>query len=76
MPESIARVQALLAKLDPNAGEAGYSSKGAKGAKSAKVAIVASMFSSPLDRPLPAISPPPPIFPTPVTEVDPRGPYD
>ena len=78
MPEAVAGVQALLAKLDPNAGETGYSSKSAKSAKSAKVAsIVAPPLPNPLDRiyidPIPPIPPPPPP-PPPVTSVDPCGP--
>ena len=72
MPESIAGIQSLLARLDPNAGETGYSSKSSKSAKSAKVAsIVAPPLPNPLDRPLPPVIPPPPIFPPPVTRVDP-----
>ena len=72
MPESIARVQALLAKLDPNSGDAEtYSSKSSKSAKSAKVAsIVAPIIPNPLDLP-PAYPPIPPIIPPPVTEVNP-----
>ena len=73
MPESISGIQSLLARLDPNAGEIGYSSKSSKSAKSAKVAsIVAPPLPNPLDRPLPPIFPP--IFPPPVTRVDPCGP--
>lgn len=51
MPESITAVQALLAKIDPNSGDARvYSSKSAKSAKSAKTAIVAAATPNPLDR--------------------------
>ncbi|MDP3851402.1 MAG: hypothetical protein Q8Q59_12915 [Luteolibacter sp.] len=71
-PESITGVQSLLSKLDPNAGESGYSSKGAKSGKDAKVASVLSPPpANPLDRlNLPPL-PPPPIFPPFVTEVNP-----
>ncbi len=41
VPESLTTIQALLAKLDANAGE-GYSSKGSKGGKDAKGAEVLS----------------------------------
>lgn len=70
-PDSVTGVQALLAKLDPNSGETGYSSKGSKSAKGAKVAsIVSEPPADPLDRPY--IPPLPPINPPPrVTEVDP-----
>jgi hypothetical protein len=78
MPDSINAVQALLAKLDPNAGETGYSSKSAKSAKDSKDAKVASIeappIGNPLDRPPPWIIPPPPIIVIPVTEVNPCGP--
>jgi len=76
VPESITAVQALLAKLDPNAGETGYSSKSAKDSKGAKVAsITAPPLPNPLDRPPPGppIEPPHP-FPVPVTDVNPCGP--
>jgi hypothetical protein len=74
MPEAIGEVQALLARLDPNSGDADvYSSKSAKSAKSAKVAaIVSPAAANPLD--LPPTGPPimpPPIIPPPVTEVNP-----
>jgi hypothetical protein len=50
MPESITAVQALLAKLDPNSGDAAvYSSKSAKSAKSAKVASIVAAPPNPLD---------------------------
>jgi hypothetical protein len=80
MPESIAEVQALLAELDPNTGDAdGYSSKSAKSAKSAKdgkdaevASIVAPSFDNPLDRSFfPTFIPPPLITPPPVTDVNP-----
>lgn len=67
MPESITAVQALLAKLDPNSGNAEvYSSKSAKSAKSAKVAIAPEPLPNPLDRPYF-----PPIYPLPVSKVNP-----
>lgn len=80
MPESITEVQALLAKLDPNTGDAGaYSAKGysSKSAKSAKVAsIAAPEIPNPLDRPFtPPLPPPPPHFPPPVTSVNPCDGY-
>jgi hypothetical protein len=74
MPESVAAVQALLAKIDPNAGETvSYGSKSAKSPKSAKVAT-ASMFSTPnpLDRlPMPVAVPI--ITSNPVTNVNPSN---
>jgi hypothetical protein len=56
-------VQALLARLDANSGDAGYSSKSAKSAKGGKDSGVASMVSpvmpNPLDLPTgPPMSPP------------------
>ena len=75
MPESIVGVQALLARLDPNAGETGYSSKSAKSGKDAKVVTIAApALPNPLDRPYPPVMPPPPIIPPPVTDVNPCGP--
>jgi len=79
-PDAIAGVQALLAKLDPNAGESGYSSKSAKSAKDSKGAKVASLEAPPVPNPLdlPPTGPPlgpPPIIPPPVTAVDPSGPF-
>jgi hypothetical protein len=73
MPDSINEVQALLAKLDPNAGETGYSSKGSKSSKSSKItSIVAPALPNPLDRPPTPLYPPlPPTFPPSVTSVDP-----
>ena len=73
MPESITEVQALLAKLDPNTGDASaYSSKGysSKSAKSAKIAFVAPEVANPLDRPN-LFPPNPPIIIPPVTKVNP-----
>lgn len=69
MPDSVASVQALLAKLDPNSGnEEVYSSKGAKSAKSAKSAkvAIAEEAPNPLDRLYF-----PPIYPLPVSKVNP-----
>lgn len=80
MPESIAAVQALLTRIDPNAGETGYSAKSSKSAKSAKGAKVAAVVAPPLPNPLdlPPVGPPlppPPVFPPPVTEVNPCSAY-
>ena len=76
MPEAIAAVQALLAKLDPNAGDAAHSaksSKSAKGSKSAKVAVAATVITpNPLDLP-PPFPPVPPIITVPVTDVNPSA---
>lgn len=75
-PDAITAVQALLSKLDPNAGETGYSSKGSKDSKDSKVAsIEAPPLANPLD--LPPSGPPigpPPITPPVVTEVNPHCP--
>lgn len=74
MPESIAEVQALLAKLDPNSGDADvYSSKSAKSAKSAKVASIVAPEKSPNPLDIIMYPPiyPPPIIPPPVTDVNP-----
>lgn len=77
-PESISGVQELLARLDPNAGESGHNTKSAKSAKSAKDAKGAKVASiieppqNPLDGPPRDIPPPlPPIFPPPVSNVNP-----
>jgi len=69
-PDSITGVQALLSKLDPNSGDAGHSSKSAKSPKGAKVASLVDPPENPLDRP-PSGPPLPPIFPLPVTKVNP-----
>ena len=81
MPESVAEVQALLARLDPNSGDADvYSSKSSKDSKDAtdvKDAKVAAIYAPPIPNPLdlppsyPPILPPPPIIPPPVTNVNP-----
>ncbi len=77
MPESIAEVQALLAELDPNSGDAGYSSKSAKSAKGGKDAEVASIIApetpNPLDRFDFTPFVPPVIIPSLVTNVNPGG---
>jgi hypothetical protein len=77
MPESVTAVQALLAKIDPNSGNAAvYSSKSAKSAKSPKSAKVAAVSSSPnpLDRFYTPIFTP--IITTkPVTDVNPSTGY-
>jgi hypothetical protein len=77
MPESINQVQALLAKIDPNSGDAAvYSSKSAKSAKSSKApATIVAAAADPLDRLyLPIMTP---IITTrPVTDVDPSTGYD
>lgn len=78
MPESIAEVQALLAKLDPNSGDADvYSSKSAKSAKSAKVAAIEAPAKTPNPLDIIMYPPiyPPPIIPPPVTEVNPNARY-
>lgn len=75
MPEAVAEIQALLARLDPNSGDSDvYSSKGSKSAKSskdAKEALVAPASSNPLD--IPHLTPLIPIIivPKPVTNVNP-----
>lgn len=74
VPDALAGVQAVLAKLDPNAGRPGDSSKSAKSGKDAKIQIAAPppppVAADPLDLP-PAGPPiiPPPFFPPPVTDV-------
>ncbi|HEY8960989.1 MAG TPA: hypothetical protein VIM57_02220 [Luteolibacter sp.] len=78
MPDALAEIQAVLAKLDP-AGASGSSDKDAKDAKDAKFGEVASVISpNPLDIPgvvppgIPDIIPPPEIPPEeipPVTDV-------
>jgi hypothetical protein len=72
-PESISAIQAMLTRIDPNAGETGYSAKSSKSAKGEKVAsVIAPPLPNPLDLP-PAGPPitPPPIYPPKVTDVDP-----
>lgn len=76
MPEAVAEIQALLAKLDPNSGDSGYSSKSSKSAKDdskgGKVASVVSYTepANPLDTPY-YFPPIPPIIPPSVTNVNP-----
>lgn len=69
-PESLERVQALLSRLDPHSGDAGYGAKSAKSPKGAKVASIADPPENPLNRP-PLGPPLPPIVPPPVTKVNP-----
>jgi hypothetical protein len=78
MPDALAEIQAVLAKLDPAGGNGG-SDKDAKDAKDAKYGEVASIVSpNPLDRPpgpppgIPDVKPPggPPEEIPPVTDVD------
>jgi hypothetical protein len=83
-PDALVEIQAVLAKLDPNAGDSGDSSKSAKSAKGAKAPIgeVAAM-PNPLD--FPGKGPVGPLFPvyTPgifnppdVTDVNPNNEFD
>ncbi len=76
VPDSLAAVQAVLARLDPGSGESGTSSKSAKSAKSGKEIIPPPpprvIIGDPLDRPRYPIVPPPPFNPPPVTDVDTR----
>jgi hypothetical protein len=58
-PDALVEVQAVLAKLDPNAGDSGQSAKSAKGAK-APIGEVAAM-PNPLD--FPGKTRIPPLFP-------------
>ncbi len=73
-PDALTAVQAILAKLDPNSGDA-YSAKSAKSGKDAKAGIVVPppIPPNPLDRLVPYIPPYfPPYFPPPeVTNPDP-----
>ncbi|RYD25908.1 MAG: hypothetical protein EOP87_23610 [Verrucomicrobiaceae bacterium] len=77
-PESLTEVQALLATLDPGAGESGTSAKSAKSAKVAAAAVDAATLKvpenpppDPLDLPPFQFISPPIIIPTPVTRVNP-----
>lgn len=78
MPEALASVQAVLAKLDPNSGDTS-SAKSAKSGKDAKAAIAEKVTPpeeppNPLDLPIPIYPPlpPPPLLPPPlVTDPDP-----
>ena len=80
VPESLPNVQAVLAKLDPNSGESGYSSKGSsKSSKSGKEIIPPPppIRGNPLDLPpLGPPLPPPPFNPPPITDVDNYIPVD
>jgi hypothetical protein len=78
-PDALAEVQAVIAKLDPNAGDSGQSAKSAKGEK-APIGEVAAM-PNPLDfpgkgpvKPLFPIFPPVIINPPNVTNVNPFRP--
>ena len=79
MPEALAEVQAVLARLDPNRGDSSYSSKDAKSGKDAKAAVASALAPpatppNPLDVPPPFFLPlvPPPYFPPPeVTDPNP-----
>ena len=51
VPDSLAQVQAVLAKLDPNAGESGYSSKSSKSCKGGTGDQKADEGDNPLDFP-------------------------
>jgi hypothetical protein len=80
-PDALVEVQAVLAKLDPNAGDSGQGAKSAKDAK-APIGEVAAM-PNPLDfpgkgpvRPLFPIFPPVIINPPDVTNVNPRRPQN
>ncbi|MBX3739660.1 MAG: hypothetical protein KF712_01610 [Akkermansiaceae bacterium] len=77
VPDSLAAVQSVLARLDPGSGESGYSSKSAKSAKSGKEVIPPPpprvIIGDPLDRPRYPFPPPPPFNPPPVTDVDCRN---
>jgi hypothetical protein len=72
-PGSLSAIQSLLARLDTNAGESGYSGKSAKDSKGAKVPSVEppAAAGNPLDLPFVPPIMPPPIFPPNVTEVNP-----
>lgn len=88
-PDALVEVQAVLAKLDPNAGDSGQSAKSAKSAKGEKAPIgeVAAM-PNPLDFPgkgpvgplfpifPPVIINPPIINPPPVSPPNPEVPTD
>ncbi|MES2474197.1 MAG: hypothetical protein V4640_00355 [Verrucomicrobiota bacterium] len=81
-PEALSAVQAHLAKLDPQGGDADSSAKStAKSAKSAKSAkgntgeiaqiVNSELDLNPLDLPPNLVAIPPPIIPPPITRVDP-----
>ncbi len=74
VPESLAEVQAVLAKLDPNSGESGKSAKGSKSGKEALSEAAPEKkkeWGDPLDLPrYGSPLPPPPIITPFLTEVD------
>lgn len=81
MPDALAAVQAVLAKLDPNSGDSSYSSKGSKSGKDAKAAVIDEAAAGeppiPTPNPLDVIIrvpriPPPPVPPV-VTDPDPNN---
>lgn len=86
MPDALAAVQAVLAKLDPNSGDTSYSSKGSKSGKeglSGKDAKAADLSEvGPAEPPIPTPNPldiivqvpriPPPPLPPVVTDPDPN----
>jgi hypothetical protein len=64
MPDALAAVQAVLAKLDPHSGDSSHSSKSSKSGKDAKEAVATAPPEPPnpldLPPPLPPLPPPPP----------------
>lgn len=82
MPDALAEVQAVLAKLDPNSGDASNSSKGSKGGKEGlsgkdAKATIAPDVTPPIEPPNPLdlppffpILPPPPVPPV-ITDPNP-----
>lgn len=74
-PDSLAAVQALLARLDPNGGEGSSAKTSAKSAKSTLEVVSAVTSKPPAANPLdrPPLDPvlPPPVFPPRITEVNP-----
>lgn len=77
VPDSLANVQAVMARLDPGSGESDYSSKSSKSAKSAKSGKEIVPPPAPIDRgnpldlpPLGPPLPPPPFNPPYVTDVN------
>jgi hypothetical protein len=62
-PESLGDVQAVMSRLDPNRGEAGYSSKGAKGAKDVAVQPAWNPLDFPGQGPIAPTPGGPPIVP-------------
>lgn len=72
-PDSLAAIQAILAKLDPNGGESASSAKSAKSSKDVVAAATseAEKPPDPLAQPLVYWIPPLPIVVAPVTNVNP-----